>query len=331
MSKFAPVYLFTGPERGEKDRTISEIIKRYTSETGLEPEIYKFYPFEISLSEVIALLKNGGLFSEYKFVFLMNTDELKKNEIPLLVSYLKNPGKDSTLFLLSDSIQIDRKISSAVKKENIRIFWELFQNQKINWIQSYFRKNSMQISDDAVDMILEMVENRTDDLEAVCSRLSAYFKESGTISEEEVEEYVYHSKEENVFTLFGRLIRNDFAGSIEILHNIRLSGEHNPVQLFGGLLWQYRNLLKLKRLKMEGVPDQDALQKAKIRGKKNQSLYLNAIKLHPVGELERIISLIARCDRNAREINKERWILLMEMFIYYTICRKGELPEPYRN
>lgn len=117
MSKFAPVYLFTGPERGEKDRTISEIIKRYTSETGLEPEIYKFYPFEISLSEIIALLKNGGLFSEYKFVFLMNTDELKKNEIPLLVSYLKNPGKDSTLFLLSDSIQIDRKISSAVKKK----------------------------------------------------------------------------------------------------------------------------------------------------------------------------------------------------------------------
>ena len=330
MSSIAPVYLFTGPEKGEKNRAVSDILDRYTSTTGLTPEIYKFYAFEASISEVIALLKNGGLFSEYKFVFLMNIEDMKKSDIPLLLSYLHAPGKEATLFLLSEAYKVDSKITKAVKKENTRTFWELFENQKINWLQSYFRKNNKKITPDAIEMILEMVENRTDDMERVCSRLLIIFKDKMVISDEEIEEFVFHSKEENVFTLFDHMTRNDFSGSIEILHKIRLSGNHNPVQLLSGLLWQYRNLLNVKLLLKE-MPQQKVFAQLKINGKRKQTHYLNVSKLHSVLEIEDIINCIAYYDRKAREITRERWILLMELFIYYSVIKKGKRPELYKN
>ncbi len=330
MSSIAPVYLFTGPEKGEKNRAISDIMEGYTAATGEKPEIYKFYGFETSVSEIVALLKNGGLFSSYKFVFLMNVEDLKKSDIPLLVSYLRSPGKEATLFLLTDAYKADPRITGAVQKKNTRIFWELFENQKINWLQSYFHRNNKKITDAAIEMILEMVENRTDAMEKVCSRLLVFFREREVISEDEVEEFVFHSKEENVFTLFDHMSRNDFPGSVEILHKIRLTGDHNPVQLLSGLLWQYRNLLKVKLL-MEELPQQKVFSQLKIYGKRKQAHYLNVSKLHSLLEIEDIINLIAFYDRKAREATRERWILVMELFIYYSVVRKGKRPELYRN
>ncbi len=330
MNKFAPVYLFTGPEKGEKKRVISSILDRYTAETGEKPEIHKFYAFETSVSDIVALLKNGGLFSQYKFVFLMNIEDLKKNELPLLLSYLKSPGKEATLFLLTETYRADPKITAGVKKENTRVFWELFENEKFSWIQSYFRRNNKKITPSAIEMLLEMVENKTDDMERVSNRLLIYFKDTEILSENEIEEFVFHSKEENVFTLFDHMIRNDFPGSIEVLHKIRLSGNHNPVQLLGGLLWQYRNLLNVKILSEKHSP-QKAFSTLKINGKRKQALYLNAAKHHSTAELENIINLIAHYDRKAREMSREEWVLIMELFIYYSIIKKGEKPEPYRQ
>ncbi|RKX93358.1 MAG: DNA polymerase III subunit delta [Spirochaetes bacterium] len=324
MSKIASVYLFTGPENGEKEKAIGQILNQYKTTTGNDPETYRFYPFETSVGEVVSLLKNGDLFSDYKFVFIHNADEIKKNEIPYLVSYVKEPGDSATLFLLTDSYKVDPKLSAAVGKASTRIFWELFENQKVNWIRGYFKKESLSISPEAVEMILDLVENRTDDLKVVCERLAVFFKDRGHISEEIIEEYVFHSKEENVFTLFDKMVRNDFAGSIEILHKLALSGSNNPVQLLSGLYWQYRNLLKLKHLLSEGENEQKAMAALKIRGKKKQALYLAAQDEHSLGELESTIMLIADYDKHAREVSKERWMLVMEMFIHQAVNRRED-------
>jgi len=179
---------------------------------------------------IVSLLKNGGLFSDYKFVLLNNAEEIEKSEIPLLISYIKAPSRTGTLVLLTDSYQVDSRISGAVGEKNIRVFWELFENQKEGWVRSYFSKEGMSVSSDAVEMILDMVNNRTDDLEIVCGRLVSFLRESGEITERDVENFVFHSKEENVFTLFAKMAEKNFPGSIEVLHKIGLSGDHNPVQ-----------------------------------------------------------------------------------------------------
>jgi DNA polymerase III subunit delta len=324
-------YLFLGPEIGQKNEEIIRIQNSYREKTGETPEMHKFYPYDTSMGEVISLMKNGALFANYKFITYMNVEDLKKDEIEELISYVKAPGNDCTLFLRSDKTSVDKKLSNAISKKSVRIFWELFENQKKSWISNYFKKEKIEISLEAVEMILEMVENNTDDMRNACSKLSIFFGENSQISEEDIEHFIYHSKEENVFTLFKKIALSDFSSSLEILHKIALSGEGSPIQLISGLQWQFRKLLTLSQLFSKRYSREEALSKAQIRGKRNQQTYMDGLKTFTTGDLQRIIVLIAKYDILAREMNKDKHLILMELFIYYCVIAKGKLPETYRS
>lgn len=326
-----PVYLFLGPEIGLKTDEIHKIqnsLKKNSEET---PELHKFYPYDTTMGEVVSLMKNGALFSSYKFITLMNVDDLKKEDITELISYIKSPGSECTLFLLSDKTSVDKKISSAVPKNSVKIFWELFENQKKSWISNFFRNEKISISVDAIEMILEMVENNTNDMRNACSKLSIFFGENSEIKEEDIEQFIYHSKEENVFTLFKKVTAADFSSSVEVLHKIALSGEGSPVQLISGLQWQFRKLLTLSQLSAKHYGSEEALSKAQIRGKRNQQTYINGLKNYSTRDLQNIIVLISKYDILARELNKDNHIILMELFLYYCVQKKGTLPEVYRS
>ena len=331
MNNPEPVYLFLGPEIGLKTDEIDKIKNSFQKNTGENPEIHKFYPYDTSMGEVISLMKNGALFSSYKFVTFMNVEELKKNDIAELVSYIKSPGTDCTLFLVSEKTSVDKKISSAIPKKSVRIFWELFENQKKSWISNFFRNEKIEISFDAIEMILEMVENNTNDMRNACSKLSIFFGTDSQIEEEDIEHFIYHSKEENVFTLFKKIAAADFSSSVEILHKIALSGEGSPVQLISGLQWQFRKLLTLSQLFAKRYSREEALSKAQIRGKRNQQTYIDELASYSTRELQDIIILIAKYDILARELNKNNHLILMELFIYYCVTKKGKLPEAYRS
>ena len=331
MNNPEPVYLFLGPEIGIKTDEIRKIQDTFKKQSGESPELHKFYPYDTSIGEVTSLMKNGALFSNYKFVTFMNVEELKKDSIAELISYLKSPGSDCTLFLLSEKTSIDKKITNAIPKQSVRIFWELFENQKKSWISNFFRNEKIEISGDAIEMILEMVENNTNDMRNACSKLSIFFGENSRIEEEDIEHFIYHSKEENVFTLFKKIAAADFSSSVEILHKIALSGEGSPVQLISGLQWQFRKLLNLSQLFAKRYSREEALSKAQIRGKRNQQTYIDGLKSYSTRELQNIIVLIAKYDILAREFNKDNHLILMELFIYYCITRKGKLPEAYRS
>ncbi|MCK5674723.1 MAG: DNA polymerase III subunit delta [Spirochaetales bacterium] len=331
MNNPEPIYLFLGPEIGQKAYEILKIQDTFQKQAGEDSEIHKFYPYDTSMGQVISLMKNGALFSSYKFVTFMNVEELKKDEIAELISYIKSPGTECTLFLVSDKTSVDKKITTAIPGKAVRIFWELFENQKKSWISNFFRKEKIEITDDAIEMILEMVENNTNDMRNACSKLSIFFGENSRIEEEDIEHFIYHSKEENVFTLFKKIATGDFSSSVEILHKIALSGEGSPVQLISGLQWQFRKLLTLSQLFSKRYNREEALSKAQIRGKRNQQTYLNGLNSYSTRELQNIIVLIAKYDILARELNKDNHLILMELFIYYCVTKKGTLPETYKS
>ncbi len=331
MNNPESVYLFLGPEIGLKADEIRNIQDTFQKQSGEKPELHKFYPYDTSVGEVISLMKNGALFSNYRFVTFMNIDELKKDDIAELILYIKSPGLDCTLFLLSEKTSVDKKITSAIPKKSVQIFWELFENQKKSWISNFFRNQKIDISGDAIEMILEMVENNTNDMRNACSKLSIFFGENSQIEEKDIEHFIYHSKEENVFTLFKKIAAADFSSSVEILHKIALSGEGSPVQLISGLQWQFRKLLTLSQLFSKRYNREEALSKAQIRGKRNQQTYIDGLKSYSTRELQNIIVLIAKYDILARELNKGNHLILMELFIYYCVTRKGKLPEAYRS
>ncbi len=322
-----PVELLLGPEEGQKAEAVEKIAASLASRNGEPPEIHRFYALESRMPEILSVARNGSLFARHRLVIVANAEAIKRKEdVEACVEYIKAPAPDATLLFLSSELSrdIDRKITAAVPKDRQKIFWEMFDNQKSGWIVNFFRQRGITVEQPAVDCILDMVENNTRDLRSECERLALFFGSGAVIALENVENFIYHSREENVFTLFDRISGRDLLSAEETLEKILLSREAEATQLVSGLLWQFRRLAALKRLLQENYEPSEAFAKTKITTKKGQRTYLEADKRFTDAEIENIILLLAEFDSRFRSIKADLHALLLHLMLYYIVTRGGK-------
>ncbi|MBN2552706.1 MAG: DNA polymerase III subunit delta [Spirochaetales bacterium] len=325
MSKSDALYLLLGPEEGQKDAFVERLIAGISKRIGQAPDIHRFYSFDSDLPEVLVTLRNGTLFSPYRVVLLRNVELLSnKKDLDQLAEYAAAPAAESTLVMLSEEIgRIDKRLEKLVPKENKVIFWELFQNQKMGWILNYLKKRNVRIEPQAAEFLLEMVENNTKELRETCEKLIIFFGDGSEIGYEDVENILYHSKDENVFTLFDKISARDLEASLEVLSKLLLSGNADPVGLLAGLLFQVRRLMSLKLLVEKRYSYEEAFPRAKITGKRVQKIYAEAAHRYTLQELQAVIRLIARFDYRVRSLGAALHPDLLQLFLYYLIVKGG--------
>jgi DNA polymerase-3 subunit delta len=322
MPNNSSVYLLLGPEIGEKEKYIEKIYAALEKEKGRKPEVFKFFPYDTNIGDVIALLRNGMLFSDHKVVVLENIDDFKSGDLKEISEYLGNPSAVSTLILCSDQVKIrDNRLEKIIPAANQKIFWEMFENQKKGWIVNYFKKYGIGLEDEAAQFIVEMVENNTKDLQSECERLALFFPKNSVIKYSDIENFIYHSKEENVFTLADSIMGRDFPGAVEILQKILLSREEDPVRIINGILWQVRLLLSYENLLDEGYHADEVFSRLKIKGKRRQKVLVQGKGNYAKKELEQIIMLTAQFEVLLKSMNVELHSLLLEYFLYLIIVR----------
>jgi len=139
-----------------------------------------------------------------------------------------------------------------------------------------------------------------------------------------VEQFIYHSKEENVFTLFDQVSARNLLSSEEVLEKLLLSREAEGPQISNGLLWQFRRLFALKRLIDQNYDPAEALAKSGMTTKKAQRTYLDASKNYSGEELESILRLLVEFDSRFRSLKTDLHALLLHLMIYYIVVRGGK-------
>ena len=329
-----PAYLLLGPEEGEKSAFVEKVRAALAKRIGEAPEAHRFYAGETPAAEIVRCLRNLSLFSRHRLVIVSNAEELKRaEEVNALVEYLASPADDATLLLLSTGFSgdIDRKIAGdqrrkaggAVPFGAQKIFWELFDNQKQGWVTAFFRQRKIAIDPDAVEYLLDMVENNTRDMRVECDRLALFFGPGSTLTLENVEHYVYHSKEENVFTLFDRICDRELLAAEETLDRILLSREAEATQLASGLLMQFRRLAGYKRMLAANYESAEAFQKLRIFSKKNQKTYAEGSRRFTGTDLEMIVRLLVEFDERFRSVKADLHQLLLRLLVYYIVAKAG--------
>jgi DNA polymerase-3 subunit delta len=287
------------------------------------------------MSEIVLCLRNVSLFARHRLVIVSNAEEVKgSEEVGALVEYLASPAEDATLLLLSTGFagDIDRKIAGdqrkktpgAVPFEHQKVFWEMFDNQKQGWVTSFFRQRKISIAAEAAEYILDMVENNTRDMRVECERLALFFGSDAAITLESVEQYIYHSKEENVFTLFDRICGRELLAAEEVLERILLSREADATQLAGGLLTQFRKLAGYKRMLAANYESAEAFPKLRIFSKKNQKTYVEGRRRFNATEIETIVQLLVEFDERFRSVKADLHDLLLRLMVYYVVQRGGQ-------
>lgn len=329
MADRGHVYLLQGPEEGEKALYIDKLIKAIRTRIEGEPEVLRHYAFEANIVDLIALISSDSLFMGHTLLVLHNAEDIKKaDDLSVLCDYLDHPSPNATLVLTTPTIkQVSKKILDRVPSANNVIFWELFENQRKGWLTNFFRNHDMRIEPSALDLFLDMVGSNTRDFRQECNKLVLFFGPGTVITCDELEKYLYRSKEENVFTLFERIAERDFEASLDVLQKVLDSGESDAIQITSGLLWQVQKLQKIKQLAAKNYRMEEIFPKLGILSKKNQKIYIEAAKRYSLDDITSLIVLLVDLDLRVRSHKTELHGLLLQMFLYYGIERHGRMPE----
>jgi DNA polymerase-3 subunit delta len=318
------IFLFLGPEIGERRDAIDTIKQNLTKKSGQKPEEYSYYAGETSISEIVSVLRNGSLFADARLFQIKHPELIKnKDDQELLISYMKAPQDDTILILVSDEKSLDKKIEDAVKpKENKRIFWELFENRKADWIRSFFRREGYQIEDDGIEAILELVENNTEALGRECSKLMLFIKKDQPIREADVGKWLSHTREESAFTLFSRISEANLEKSAEIMQTL-LAAKESPVAILSGLNWCFHKLRDYSALVSQGINDEFEFKKIGLASQRVRKDYIEANKFFTPQAIDRAIALIADFDILVRSSGTSFEKILMDYFLYKIITCRG--------
>lgn len=324
-----PVWLFMGPEIGERNAAVQTISKTLLKKYG-DVEIHTIYAGETGIGSVVSLLQNASLFSPAKLVILKSAELIKKKEdVDLLTAWIdsvskKNVQNDSFLILISEETSLLKKITDAIPKTQQKIFWEMFENKKYEWIRNFFFKEEIKIEDTAINMLLELVENNTDALKTACSNLSLFLQKGAHITQEDIEKFFAHTKEESPFTLFNALTFNDLEAALSITQKLLLAKNSSPVQIIAGLTYCFRRLNDWHKAHRENAYlDDFALKRYGFTSKLAITQYTRAAKLWDEHICVKIIGLLAETDLKLRSIGTTLQNTIMEMCLYEITVKKG--------
>lgn len=326
----SPVYLYTGPEFGQRNDAIDAVKKSLEQKFG-DIDNHLFYLIETPFSQVMTILQSGTLFSNGVCVVCKNAELLKKkDDIEMLSQWLESPSESSVLILVSDEVSVDNKLDKLVPPENKKKFWEMYESDKLPWISTFFNKNGYSITQDAASLILSMVENNTLALKNECSRFFVLFPKEHEITDEDVESVLIHTREENAFTLFNQIAKfsdspqKRFESGVEILQKIRLSKENNSVMIISGLASCFRKLVLWHSLCSGGYEPDDFTFKTKgFTSSTMRKQYRSAAKIWTTGQATAILAILGSTDMEIRTGGSLLEDVLLQKMLYEIIIKKG--------
>ena len=330
------VYLYTGPELGEKNDAVDALRQSLKKKFGSSDD-FVYYAADVRIQDVVSQLRTESLFTPATFILLRNAETIKlKDDIELLGSWISNPSENNVLVLVSDEISVDPKLDKLIPKENKRIFWEMDDSRKESWVNNFFRKNGYYIEPDAVQTILDMVENNTAELKGECARFLLCFPKDHSISAVDVENILAHNREESAFTLFDAMADGEtsaarrFENSLAILQKILMTKNSSPVMLLSGLASCFRKLSLWKMLNSDGnTPDEGIMRSNGFTSKKARAQYSRASRVWTAGQCMAVISLISRTDMEIRSAGSAFVQVQLELLLYQIILKKGAYCSDY--
>ena len=307
-------WLFLGPEIGEKAAAVDELRKKISPDGGLEETVY--FAGETPVHVMVSAMQNGSLFADKRLFFIKSAEGIKKKEdVDPLALYLASPPGDTYLVLISEETGIAKGVESLILPSNKRIFWELYENRKTEWVRNFFQREGFRISAGGIETILELVENNTSALQQECSRLILFLDKSREISGEDAEKWLSHTREESAFTLFSRIASGDFSRSLESVR-VLLAAKQSPVAIFAGLAMAFRKLTAYLALKEAGVSDDLEYKKIGVSSLGAKKDYGAAAKRYDSAGAESCLALTTEYDLLLRSSSSFPELILMDEYLY---------------
>lgn len=191
--------------------------------------------------------------AEKRVVLVKDVHTISDEKANAIVSYLEKKPDDQSVLVLSADEPFKKnkhykklsKLAELVKAEKP----DAFTIKK--WIRSFFKKENVEVSPRAVDLIFEL---KGTDTAAVKIELEKLLSFSGgkRIEESHVEELVGRSVTETVFQLVDAINSGDARRSFRVLEDL-YDQKKKHYEIIGSLRWHVGVMQKVKLLSERGV------------------------------------------------------------------------------
>lgn len=247
-------YLVIGDDKYIRDREIQKLVEKYLSPADRDLNYSVHGPSDMEkLSDSLYTLP---FLSEKRVVLLKETELAGEKDMENVVNYLKNPCKSSVLIIACDpsfrKISAYKDISGLV--DEIDASKPDIPTLK-RWVKTFFRDEKVNISDEAVDLIIELKGDDTSGIKQELEKIASY---SGgrNIGAEDVESLVGRSVTETVFKLVDAINAGNAEWAYSVLADL-YSQKKNSTEIIGYLSWYIRLVHTVKNLSAEGLAPHD--------------------------------------------------------------------------
>ncbi len=306
-------YLIIGGDQYISQKEISKIKEKFLS-SGEEDLNYSVHgPGDIE--NAMDSLGTMPFLAERRVVVLKEAEDFSDESMATILAYLEKPLKTSVLVLVGGAsfkkTKECRKLSSLVNVISAESPSPLTIK---NWIRAFFKKEKVEISPAAVDLIAELKGTDTPGVKMELEKLIA-FSNGKKIEVEDVESLVGRSVTETVFKLVDAINARDSKWAFRILNDLT-DQKKEPPEIIGYIGWYMRIMQRIKLLMTKkSSPDKIASElpysPAYTRRLVSQS------EKYSVKRIEHWIKLLLEADRDIKTGGKQPKLALEMLLVNF--------------
>ncbi len=282
-------YLLIGNEIYGQNQRKKQLIEQFVSIDDQMNLTYYNEEANNDIRQLIIQCQTYPFLSDYRVIvyenpsFIFDSKLLDANKQQALVDYLSNPVETTVLIIVinktvnSNSL-IYKKISKYFKIEK---FDKLSQNDFEKLVRDDLKTNSVNISKDALDLLLSRLDNDVEKYKNELNKLLTYGNE---LDYQDIDNLINQPIENDIFKLTNAINQNDLAASLKVYRDLLTNNKNDVLSIIGLLASQYRSMSQVKLLSQLGYNNAQIAAKLNVSAgsvyyKLRDSLNLSAKEL----------------------------------------------------
>ena len=282
-------YLLIGNEIYGQNQRKKQLIEQYVSIDDQMNLTYYNEDANNDIRQLIIQCQTYPFLSEYRVIvyenpsFIFDSKLLDAKQQQALVDYLSNPVETTVLIIVinktvnSNSL-IYKKISKYFKIEK---FDKLSQNDFEKLVRDDLKNNSVNISKDALDLLLSRLDNDVEKYKNELNKLLTYGTE---LDYQDIDYLINQPIENDIFKLTNAINQNDLAARLKVYRDLLTNNKNDVLSIIGLLASQYRSMAQVKLLSQLGYNNAQIASKLNVSAgsvyyKLRDSLNLSAKEL----------------------------------------------------
>lgn len=282
-------YLLIGNEIYGQNQRKKQLIEQFVSIDDQMNLTYYNEDANNDIRQLIIQCQTYPFLSDYRVIvyenpsFIFDSKLLDAKQQQALVDYLSNPVETTVLIIVinktvnSNSL-IYKKISKYFKIEK---FDKLSQNDFEKLVRDDLKTNSVNISKDALDLLLSRLDNDVEKYKNELNKLLTYGTE---LDYQDIDYLINQPIENDIFKLTNAINQNDLAASLKVYRDLLTNNKNDVLSIIGLLASQYRSMSQVKLLSQLGYNNAQIAAKLNVSAgsvyyKLRDSLSLSAKEL----------------------------------------------------